>query len=120
MAIQPVQTLSLSGLQQAYASVADGDTFPNDGNTFLQFENGNASSRTLTVPANDAYSPGFGTIATPDTTYSIPGSGTNGGKCMIGPFPPDRFNDPATGRATMNFSAVTGLTVAVIRMPRNA
>lgn len=118
MSVLSVQTLALSGLQQTYGSVADGDTFPNDGSTFLAFENGNASSRTLTVPANDAYAPGFGAIATPDTTYSIPGSGTNGGKCMIGPFPADRFNDPSTGRATIGLSASTGLTVAVLKMPR--
>jgi hypothetical protein len=120
MANLSVQTLGLGGLNQSYGAVADGDTFPNDGNTFLQFENGNASSRTLTIPANDTEKPGFGTIVTPDTVYAIPGSGTNGGKCMIGPFPPDRFNDPATGRATINLSASTGLTVAVVKMPRNA
>lgn len=119
MAVLTVQSAVFGGLNHTYASAAGGgDSFANDGHTFLLFKNGNASARTLTIAANDADKPGFGTIATPDTTVTIPGSGTNGGECLVGPFPPDRFNDPTTGRVSLSYDAVTGLTVAAVKLTR--
>ena len=47
---------------------------------------------------------------------TIPGSGTNGGLCVVGPFPADRFNDPSTGRASYTIDAVTGLTVSAVKL----
>jgi hypothetical protein len=117
MATLSVQTAVFGGTNYTSASAAGGgDTFANDGKTFLLFTNGNASARTLTIAANDATKPGFGTIVTPDTTVTIPGSGTNGGLCVVGPFPTGRFNDPSTGRVSLSYDAVTGLTVAAIKL----
>lgn len=116
MATLSVQTSVFGGLNYTSAAASTSDTFVNDGKTFLLFTNSNASARTLTIAANDADKPGFGTIATPDTTVTLPGSGTNGGLAIVGPFPVDRFNDPATGRATYTLDVATGMTVAAIKL----
>lgn len=121
MAVLSVQNATLAGTQHTYAAVAaGGDSFPNDGNTILLFKNGNASPRTLTIAsaAASVNKPGFGDIALSNPTATIPGSGTNGGEVMVGPFPVDRFNDPSTGRVGLTYSTDTGVTVAVIRLPR--
>lgn len=114
----PVQTLNpFTGLNHTYGSVASGDTVVNDGHTMLLFKNSNASARTLTIPGNAVTRAGVGTISGADMTetVTIPGSGTNGGECMVGPLPPERFNS-STGVATLNFDAVTGLTVAAVKV----
>ena len=118
MATLTVQSAVFGGLNYTSASASTSDTFTNDGHTFLLFTNGNASSRTLTLGANDADKPGFGSIATPDTTVTLPGSGTNGGLCIVGPFPVDRFNDPSTGRVTYTLDVATGMTVAAVKLTR--
>lgn len=119
MAELTVQTSVFGGLNYTLASASTGDEFNNDGKTFLVFLNGNASSRTLTIAANDATKPGFGTIATPDTAVTIPGSGTNGGRCVVGPFPQDRFND-ADGHVNYTLDDATGMTVAAIKLAHYA
>ena len=110
-----VQTSVFTGLNFTSASAATTDTFANEGRTFLVFINGNASARTLTIAANDADKPGFGTIAIPDTTVTLPGSGTNSGRAIVGPFPPDRFND-SNGRVVYTLDDATGMTVAAIKL----
>ena len=122
MAAITVQTLAaFTALNHTYASVASGDTVVNDGNTVLMFKNGNASARTLTIAGNAVDRAGLGTISAADMTetFTIPGSGTNSGECMIGLLPPDRFNS-STGVATLTFDAVTGLTVAAVKIRRPA
>jgi hypothetical protein len=111
-----VQSSVFGGLNYTFASASTGDTAVNDGKTFFLFSNGNASSRTLTIAANDADKPGFGTIATPDTTVTLPGSGTNSGLAIVGPFPVDRFNDPSTGRVSYTLDSSTGMNVAAIKL----
>lgn len=116
MAILTVQASTFAGLNytSAAADVA-GDSFVNDGRTQIMFVNANASPRTVTVAANDTSRPGFGNIVTPDTVITVPGSGTNGGLAMAGPFPPARFNDPNTGRVSLTYSAVTSLSVSAVK-----
>ncbi|WP_020474242.1 hypothetical protein [Zavarzinella formosa] len=116
MAVLSVQTAVFGGLSYTSAAASTADSFANDGKTFLLFTNANASARTLTIAANDAEKPGFGTIVTPDTVVSLPGSGTNGGLMAVGPFPTERFNDPSTGRVSYTIDVVTGLTVAAIKL----
>jgi hypothetical protein len=117
MANLTLQTVGFGGLNYTSASAdVAGDTFNNDGRTFLLYTNANASPRTLTIAANDTTRPGFGNIVTPDTVITIPGSGTNGGLCTVGPFPTERFNDPTTGKVSLAYSAVTGLSVAAIQL----
>jgi hypothetical protein len=120
MALLSVQSCtSPSGLNPTTASASTSDTFANDGKTFLLFVNGNASARTFTLLANDTEKPGFGTIATPDTTFTLPGSGTNGGISVVGPFMRDRFNN-SSGIANYTLDVATGMTVAAISLAGGA
>ena len=122
MAAINVQNLNaIAALNHAYASVASGDTVLNDGNTMLLFKNSNASARTLTIAGNAVDRAGLGTISAADMTetFTIPGSGTNGGECMIGLLPQDRFNN-STGVAALTFDNVTGLTMAAVKIRRPA
>lgn len=116
MATLTVQNVVFGGLNAVMGAASTADKFTNDGkHVFLLFINGNASSRTLTLAANDAEKPGFGTIATPDTVVTLPGSGTNGGLAVVGPFPADRFND-ANGQVNYTLDAATGMTVAACKL----
>lgn len=114
MAALTVQTSTFAGLNYTAASASAADTFANDGRTMLHFVNGNASARTLTIAANDAEKQGFGTIATPDSVITLPGSGTNGGVACVGPFPVDRFNN-SSGVVSYTLDVATGMTVAAIK-----
>lgn len=115
-AVLTVQTSTFAGLNYTSATASTADSFANDGNTFLLFTNANASSRTLTVTANDTTRPGFGTIATPDTVVTLPGSGTNSGLAVVGPFPTARFNDTSSGKVSYTLDVATGMSVAVVRL----
>lgn len=116
MALLTVQNVVFGGLNYTSAAAATADEFVNDGkDTFLVFLNGNASSRTLTIAANDAVKPGHGTIATPDTVVTIPGSGTNGGRCIVGPFPAGRFNDN-DGHVNYTLDDASDMTVSVLKL----
>lgn len=116
MATLTLQTSVLTGLAFTYESASTADKFTNDGkNTFLIFLNGAVTARTLTIAANDADKPGFGPIATPDTVITLPGSGTNGGRQIVGPFPPDRFND-ANGQVNYTLDVATSMTVAAVKL----
>lgn len=111
--------LPFAGLNHTYAGVATGDTLANDGHVLLLFKNANASDRTLTLAGNAVDKPGFGTISAADMgeAITLPGSGTNGGECVVGPLPPDRFNNSA-GNVVLTINNATGLTVAALRIGR--
>lgn len=116
MAALTVQNCVMEGLNPTMGSASTSDTFVNDGKlTFLIFINTNATARTLTIAANDADKPGFGPITTPDTTKTLPGSGTNGGLAIVGPFPSDRFNN-SNGVVTYTLDVATGMTVAAVKL----
>lgn len=117
MATLTLQETGFTGLNFAYEAAATADAFANDGKTVLVFLNSNASARTLTLAGNAFSKPGFGDISAADAgeTVTLPGSGTNGGRCVVGPFPPDRFNN-SSGQAGYTLDAATGLSVAVIRL----
>ncbi len=95
------------------------DAFINDGKTVLLFANASGSSRTLTVTRQNK-SPsvqGYNPITLADLTLTIPGSGTNGGLCVVGPFAQGEYND-GSGLVQISYSAVTTLTVAAVSIPR--
>lgn len=123
MATLSVQNMALTGLQYttSTAAAAGGDVFANDGRTYIIIKNASASTRTATFDAVASLDkPGFGTVPIADTAITVPGSGTNGGLVMIGPFPPDRFNN-ASGQVSVTYSdSAADLTVGVIRMPQYA
>lgn len=120
MATLTVQNLSLSGLLSSTMTAASaGDGFANDGNTFLLFINGNASSRTLTltVANTTVNAPGYNPITLSNPTVTLPGSGTNSGIGIVGPFGMSEFND-SNGRCNYTLDNATGMTVAAIKVPR--
>lgn len=119
MATLSTQTLSLAGLNPTLGSPSTADKFTNDGNTVLVFVNGNASSRTLTLTVqNTAVSQaGYNPITLTNPTVTLPGSGTNGGVAMVGPFGMNEFND-ANGQVNYTLDVATGMTVAAVKVPR--
>lgn len=117
MATISTQTSTFAGLNYTLGSASTADKFLNDGRTVLIFSNANVTARTLTIGANDVTPPGFGTVATPDTVVTLPGSGTNGGRKIVGPFPPDRFND-ADGYLNYTLDNATDMSVAAVKMAR--
>lgn len=85
----------------AVAVTAGGDTCPNDGRTFLLFENGDSASHTITVtPARSTVNaPGLGTVEKADVELAV----AAGDEGLLGPFPPGVFND-ANGNLAITYS----------------
>lgn len=108
MAQLTVQNLGLTGLNKTMVSATSGagDKFLNDGKTKLFVKNGSASSINVTVASPQLCSHG----GTHPVVVAVPA----GAEIMIGDFDPARFND-ATGNVTVTYSAVTTVTVAVVR-----
>ncbi len=117
MATLTAQTAAFTGTNFTYDTASTADVFANNGMTFLVFLNGNASARTLTITGNAFSKPGFGDISAADAgeTVTIPGSGTNGGRCIVGPFPTDRFNN-SSGQVSYTLDAAAGMSVAAITL----
>jgi hypothetical protein len=108
-----VQSCDRDGLQYTLGAASTSDNFANDGKTLLVFVNANASSRTLTIAANDTTKSGYGDIDVPNTTVTVPGSGTNGGRLIVGFFPQARFNDVG-GRVNYTLDNATDMSVAAV------
>src|SRR3990167_7912315 len=109
MAVLTVQQLTRAGITPTYAAAAGGGgSFPNDGQTFVQFKNTNAAARNVTIATQvtvDGKAVADDVINVPLTT----------GDVMVGPFPPGIYND-VNGRVQLTYDAVTNLTVAVVRL----
>jgi hypothetical protein len=107
-ASQLITDAGLTPAQQAGITAADTFTFPNDGKIVLLCVHGaGASNLTIVTP---------GTVrgkAIADTVVALTAAGTT----LVGPFPPDLYNDPATGLVTASVSEATGFTVAALRLP---
>lgn len=101
-----------SGLTPAYGAALTTETYliPNNGAVFLHVIKAGLGDCTVTV-ATPGSVDGF---AVPDLTATV--LATVGNK-MIGPFPPNIYND-ASGNIAVTFSEVTSLTFAVLRLPR--
>ncbi|MFF7310556.1 hypothetical protein [Streptomyces sp. NPDC008137] len=108
MAILTAQRLPLGGLQPTYSNAAGGgDQAPVGEKLVLHVKNGDASSKTVTLAT-----PGtVGSLAVADASQVIPADGEA--------FIPLKsvFRDPATGRASITYSAATSVTVAVLQLP---
>ena len=109
MSTLTVQQTDLDGVVPSYAAAAGGgDEFANDGRSMLHVKNGSGGPLTVTVNSRVNCSHGFD-----HDSATIVGAGS---ESMIGPFDINRFNDPATGRASITYSDVTSLTVAAIKV----
>ncbi|MCE7008730.1 hypothetical protein LWC34_38855 [Kibdelosporangium philippinense] len=95
------------------AAIADGHMTINDGSTFLRVRNTDASPKTVTVLIPSTLA---GVVAANGgRQHTIP---ANTGDVTIGPFPPD-YTQPSDGRIWWDYSAITGVTVAVLKVERN-
>lgn len=116
MATLATQVVNYQGLTPAYTAAAGGgDNFVPDQDTFIVVKNGGGSPMTVTIarPGTET-----GGLATPDVgPISVP----NASEKWLGPFPAEWFADNAgtpAGNAFMTYSAVTTVTVGVIKVPR--
>jgi hypothetical protein len=112
MAVLTVQDAAVTGLAETLvAAGAGGDSFDNNGLCLLEVVNGGGAPITVTIDDPGSASPVGAMQFNPDVSVSV----TNGQTRIIGPFPPFRFND-ANGRVAISYSAVTSVTVRVIRL----
>lgn len=91
----------------AVAAATLGDTFVNTGRELLFIANGDVSDMTLTIVTPVT----LGGQAVADRTVTIPA----GESRLIGPFPPGVYNN-AAGGVDLTYSAVTDLTVYVVKV----
>lgn len=100
--------LSRNGVQAdgGAAASAGGDSFANTGREFLVVKNADATPKTVTID----YVPTADGQAVTDKAIVV----TNGTTVIIGPFPPSLYSD-AAGRVNVTYSAVTSVTVKVVR-----
>jgi len=109
MAALTVQSMTISGLVETYvAAAAGGDTFANDGKTFLRVKNGGGSSINVTL-SSQVTDPAAGT-AVADKVVAV----ANGVDAMIGPVNQKGFN--SGGNVSVAYSGVTSVTVAAIKL----
>lgn len=103
MAALTIQAPSPSGTNLSFtAAAAGGDTFTNDGRTYVRVKNGHSAAQTVTATA--LYACNHGTLH--NSVVSVPA----GGERDIGPFPAARFGDPVS----LSYSGVTALTLAAV------
>lgn len=100
MAVLTVKQISLTGLNPApAAAAAGGDSFANNGKTYLYVNNGGGGQITATIDAVSNCNFGFDH----DAAVAVPAGETR----LIGPFPTNRFG-PTCG---VTYSGVTSVTV---------
>jgi hypothetical protein len=107
MAALTLQTISIAGVTPTYATAASGgDTFVNNGRTFLVVKNGHATlTRTITIDSLTNCNQGF------DHNLTITAPAVS--EIWIGPFEPSRFNN-SSGAVSATYSTEANLTVAAI------
>jgi hypothetical protein len=101
-----------SGLTPSYAAGSVTETYliANNGAVLLHVKKDNVNDCVVTVATPNTVEG----LAIADYTATV--VATTGDK-MIGPFPPNIYNN-AAGQIAVTFSEDTGLTFAVIRLPR--
>lgn len=104
MAIQPTQTPSLTGGLLAHNACAVGDTFINNGRTFISVKNADATSHTVTVASQVNCNQGV--------NHPVAVIVAAGEERIIGPFATDRFSD-VNGQGVLTYTAVTAMSIAV-------
>ncbi|MED4261967.1 hypothetical protein [Priestia aryabhattai] len=108
MAVLDVQAVLQSGIVPTFkAATSGGDTFANDGKTYLHVKNSGTGAVTVTVDSFTPCSYGFDH----DIVISIPA----GSERIIGTFPQNRFNNDSS-MVSVSYSTVASVTVAAFRV----
>lgn len=107
MALLNVQQVDLTGVKPTFNTCnAAGDTFYNNGQTYIHIKNGDTSSKTVTVLSPGKCNQGF----QHDLSITIPANEER----VVGFFiPTGRFNTDE--KVSLTYSAVTSLTIAILR-----
>jgi hypothetical protein len=109
MAAYTVYTTDLTGDSKAYTTPpANGDTFANDGHTFLHVKNANAGSCLVTIDSVKPCDQGQ------DHNVAVTVAATTGDE-MIGPFPISRFGSVVT---VISYGVTASVSVAAISIPQ--
>jgi hypothetical protein len=107
MADLTIQKIDQTGIAPSFvAADAGGDTFSNDGRTFLHVKNGGGSAITVTIDSVAPCNYGF--------DHDLQVTVNAGAEQIIGPFEPKRFN--TDGKVSVSYSDVTSVTVAAFRL----
>jgi hypothetical protein len=106
MAALTVQKIGIGGVQKAtlVAATAAGDTFVNEGKTFVEVNNAAVSGITVTIKGQRNLP--LGTSA--DQTIAIAATTVT----LIGPFPVGNYNRETDESVVIEYSAVLTVTVA--------
>lgn len=111
MAVLSVQSLVNAGTAPTFSAPTTSDTarYGNGLNTFLVYKNTDSSTHTVTivVPGNNSYGQ-----PNPDPTYTV---AATTGQVWI-PLRRDYDDGNSTASATVTLDAVTGVTVALVRL----
>jgi hypothetical protein len=108
MATLAAQNVNKAGLNPAFSAAAGGgDKFAPGNRTFLYIKNAHTASWTVTIDCPTLYKD----QAVADVVVTVP----NASERIIGPFPADLFAQ-ADGLATLAYTGVTALTVAVLKL----
>lgn len=106
------QEIDLDGLAAAYSAASvGGDTLTPNIDVFLHVKNGGGSSINVTVVTPNLAAGG---LAIADSVTAIPAASDR----FIGPFPAKHFARSSDGKADITYSAVTSVTVAVLKAPQ--
>lgn len=116
MADYTVQEIDVDGLDPSFSEPEDGDTIPVNGDQreFLVVKNGAASPVTVTIPAQttSVNISGVGAVEVDDHEVDVP----DGEERWIGPFTKAYRN--SEGKVVTEFSSVTDVTAAAVRLPK--
>ena len=108
MAVLSIQTVIPSGLPVSYAnSAAEGDEFVNDGQTFLAIRNQAGTAISVVIPTTATLS-GYPLA---DQTIPVSANAT----VFAGPFGKSLF-DNSSGRVSVQYSSVTSVSIAALRL----
>lgn len=105
--VVPLDGLAISPLLTAAATPANGDTAATGSGTFLVVQNASGSGVTVTLVTPETVD---GLALADRTSVSVPATT---GLAVI-PLT-DRYRDPSTGLATINYSATTSVKAIVVR-----
>lgn len=101
---------NLVGVVPNLVAVGASDTWQNNGKQILHVKNTSGVSTTVTIDDPQSRSPSGALSFNPDVQMTV----AAGAEKYMGPFDPNRFNDPLTGIAVVTCSPTTGITIEVI------
>jgi hypothetical protein len=115
MATLTTQNVSLAGIVDVIAGLSTaaggGDKVRPGPNVFLYVQNGDASSKTVTIDDPNSRTPVAAAAFNPDVAVVV----AAGKEAMIGPIT-DRFANSSDGLAAITYSAVTAVKVGAFQV----